>query len=136
MRHEFPSQWHRFLQGSASDGKATLELPVTNEMFPFITKGKEIRTSKLGFFVKCVGDVSATLMEAAFGRTAAATTTTTRLTHVPSDPVGWLGSEPIIVDDAIGDEPMPWRLSLPAAALDAGIEDIYLRVCYKLNDLR
>jgi hypothetical protein len=60
VRHEFPTEWHRFLHpGSAADTQ-TLSLPLHKERFPFLFRGKRIDIDKVDLFVKVHPDHAAT----------------------------------------------------------------------------
>jgi hypothetical protein len=69
-RHEFPSEWHRFLHPTNPDSHK-LELALTQERFPFQFKGKSITVTKIELFLKLrdvseeglvnIGDVDLTL---------------------------------------------------------------------------
>ncbi len=50
-RHEFPSEWHRFLHPTDPQ-KQTLELPLTQERFPFQFRGRAITIDKVELFLK------------------------------------------------------------------------------------
>jgi hypothetical protein len=54
-KHEFPGEWHRFLQG-ATDRSLTLELPTSK--FPFLSRGKTISIEKVGLLMQPTKDLS------------------------------------------------------------------------------
>ncbi|MDR4484578.1 MAG: neuraminidase-like domain-containing protein [Nitrospirales bacterium] len=51
-RHEFPNEWHRFLNPTESDEDQKLTLSLTKDRFPFLFQSKEIAINKVDVFVK------------------------------------------------------------------------------------
>ena len=125
LRQEFPTQWHRFLQSADSAETALLELPLTPEMFPFFAKDKTIEVGGLGIFVKCqqaqVLEVNISPLMNENQRFEV---------RAPGPFNGWLEGSTTATFTLNGE---PWLLSLPAAALEAEIEDIYLALNYNLS---
>jgi hypothetical protein len=62
VRHEFASEWHRFLHPAAADGKHSLDLPFTPERFPFRLRGRTLTLGRVELFLHIregkVGDKS------------------------------------------------------------------------------
>src|SRR5262249_16386296 len=52
LRHEFPSEWYRFLHPPDTEPKQTMTLNLTAERFPFQLRGKTIQISKVELFLK------------------------------------------------------------------------------------
>ena len=52
VRHEFGSEWHRFLHPSSASDNQTLTLPLNKERFPFLFQGKEITINKIELYIK------------------------------------------------------------------------------------
>ena len=125
-RHEFPSEWYRFLHSTGSDDNVQLKLPVTKEMFPFFVKDKTLNISKFDIFIKCKQET------AAFDANLSPFMKENEQVRInPSEPKGWLMGRQVISASTLSQE--PWVLSLPAMVLDAEIEDIYLGVAYDLG---
>ncbi len=55
LKHEFPTEWHKFLYPSASGGDQVLIFTLGKERFPFIAQGMDIIVMKLDLFAKCTG---------------------------------------------------------------------------------
>jgi hypothetical protein len=51
-RHEFPSEWHRFLYPTNTDARQTLQLKLAPERFPFQHREKTIEIQQLDLFMK------------------------------------------------------------------------------------
>jgi Tc toxin complex TcA C-terminal TcB-binding domain len=47
LRHEFPTEWYKFLNPLAADTMQTMKLALTHERFPFQYRGKKIRISQM-----------------------------------------------------------------------------------------
>jgi hypothetical protein len=56
LRHEFPSEWHRFLNPPRaeedSEGKSNLTMNLGAERFPFMFQGRPININNIELFVK------------------------------------------------------------------------------------
>lgn len=62
VRHEFPTEWHRFAQPTATSSSQSLGLDLSRRRFPFQFQGKNITIDSVGVFVKQKGGV---IMESA-----------------------------------------------------------------------
>jgi hypothetical protein len=51
-RHEFPTEWHRFLHPTGAAAYQSLEMELKPEQFPFHLRGKAIEIKKMDVFVK------------------------------------------------------------------------------------
>lgn len=51
-KHEFPSDWHRFLHPKDADTLQTLQFTLTQERFPFQFRGREITINQVELFLK------------------------------------------------------------------------------------
>jgi hypothetical protein len=57
LRHEFPTEWYRFLNPPAADpGDQTLTLTLGMERFPFLLRGKTIKVGAIQLFVMVKSD--------------------------------------------------------------------------------
>jgi hypothetical protein len=52
LRHEFPTDWYKFLNPPASDSVQTMTLSLTRERFPFQYRGKKINVSGIDLMLK------------------------------------------------------------------------------------
>ncbi|MEJ7711902.1 MAG: hypothetical protein WKF84_19040 [Pyrinomonadaceae bacterium] len=57
-RHEFPTEWHRFLNPADLDAVQTLSLELAPERFPYQLRGKTIKINRVELFVQ-LKDVAA-----------------------------------------------------------------------------
>jgi hypothetical protein len=64
LRHEFPSEWHRFLNPprlqEGSGGDPTLTMKLGPERFPFMFQGRPITINEIELFVKIKPDFAST----------------------------------------------------------------------------
>lgn len=58
MRHEFSTEWHRFLHPALAGGEQILSFTLGEESFPFFTRTKDVVVMKLEVLARCsrVGD--------------------------------------------------------------------------------
>lgn len=63
MKHEFPTEWHKFLHPSAEGGEQLLEFIIGKARFPFFAQDRDITVMKLEVFAKCTqgGDYHAVI---------------------------------------------------------------------------
>lgn len=63
MKHEFPTEWHRFLHPSAGGSEQLLEFIIGKARFPFFAQDRDITVMKLEVFAKCTqgGDYHAVI---------------------------------------------------------------------------
>jgi hypothetical protein len=52
LRHEFPTEWHRFLHPTDPTSGTSLQLNLTQERFPFQFRDKRITISEMSLFLK------------------------------------------------------------------------------------
>lgn len=53
MKHEFPTEWHKFLHPATEDGEQVLRFTIGKERFPFIVQDRNILIEKIDVFAKC-----------------------------------------------------------------------------------
>lgn len=125
MRHEFPTEWHRFLNPPATSTEHLLDFTLGQQRFPYFTQEWDVIVTKLEVIARCVQPVN---YSAVLSYNDHAVTTT------PS---------PLETNDAYGDlraatiditaldlnitEPMTLEIQPPE------VEDVYLVVHYKLT---
>ena len=56
LRHEFPTEWYRFLNPADSEDKLTLQFDLKQERFPFPFRAKKIQISKIELFLKLTNE--------------------------------------------------------------------------------
>jgi peptidoglycan hydrolase-like protein with peptidoglycan-binding domain len=59
LRHEFPTEWHRFLHRSDPTGDQQATLDLSEARFPFMFQGKGIRITKFALLAKAKEDAAA-----------------------------------------------------------------------------
>jgi hypothetical protein len=59
-RHEFPSEWHRFLHPSTPAGDQTLTLGLSKNRFPYVFDKKTVKIGKIDLFMKVGSQFAAT----------------------------------------------------------------------------
>jgi Tc toxin complex TcA C-terminal TcB-binding domain len=52
LRHEFPSEWYRFLHPAGATDTQSLIYALTAERFPFLSQGRQIKPGKFEVFVQ------------------------------------------------------------------------------------
>ena len=53
MRHEFPSEWHRFLHPTPAGDEQVLSFTIGQERFPFFAQDRKIDVMKIDVLAKC-----------------------------------------------------------------------------------
>src|SRR5262249_37350012 len=53
MRHEFPSEWHKFFHPAAEGGEQILDFTISKGRFPFFTQERGVVVMKMEVFAKC-----------------------------------------------------------------------------------
>lgn len=61
MRHEFPSEWHKFLH-TPKGSEQVLSFTIGKERFPFLTHGRKIIVMEIDVFAKCAQEGTYHLM--------------------------------------------------------------------------
>jgi hypothetical protein len=54
MRHEFPTEWHKFLHPSAQGGEQILSFTIGKSRLPFFAQDRDIVVMKVEVFAKCM----------------------------------------------------------------------------------
>ena len=52
MRHDFPTQWHRFLHPAVQGGEQILQFTLSKQVFPFLAHNREVVVQKLDLFAR------------------------------------------------------------------------------------
>ena len=116
MRHNFPTEWHRFLHPPADQVGNIMTLPVTQEKFPFMFRNRDILIANLDLFIRLANQPDDLDL----------TGTTATLTHSNGDVLIDLGSgstgDDVLIDLGSGstdDESKLIQISVP---LDSSIQ--------------
>jgi hypothetical protein len=54
--HEFPTEWHRFLNPASASGDQTVTLGLTRDRFPFVVQDRQITIRRIEPFIKVPAD--------------------------------------------------------------------------------
>ncbi len=141
MKHEFPTEWHKFLYPTPEDDEQLLSFTVGKERFPFFAQDRDIVVMKIEVFAKCTQD-GKYKMVLSYTNSDGDTFTSPEITMPQNDSYGGLNKAPINVNDA-GlnlDQKMSLKVKLSTArdykslATEPDeVEDIFLVVHYKLS---
>jgi hypothetical protein len=124
MRHEFPTEWHRFLHAATAGGEQILRFTISQDRFPFFAQDRGILATKVDVFAKCTGDGGYSMR---ISYTNTGTTVVTHKTSMSSDgKYGGLWQATVNPVDLDVDGAIPVTVS------PVEVEDIFLVVHYKL----
>ena len=147
LKHDFPTEWHGFLNPAAEDGEQILNFTLGEERFPFFAQDRDITVMKIDVFAKCTkaGDYHMIL---SYTKTDEDTVASSQITMPQNDSYGGLNKATINVNDAglnLEELDITREMSLKvkhhtvpdytSPAIEPGeVEDIFLVVHYKLKD--
>jgi len=99
MKHEFPSEWHKFLYPATEGGEQVLIFTLGKERFPFFVQDRDITVMKMDVFAKCTQeeDYHTTLSYTDFDED---TITSSQITLPQNDSYGGLNKATLDVNDA------------------------------------
>jgi len=99
MKHEFPTEWHKFLYPAIEGGEQVLSFTIGKERFPFFAQERDIVVMKIEAFAKCTqaGDYHMILSYINFDED---TVTSSQITMPQNDSYGGLNKATINVNDA------------------------------------
>ena len=60
LRHEFPTEWYRFLNPTAATSSNSITLSLTKGRFPFLFQSKTLQVDQIEVYVKVAADFLAT----------------------------------------------------------------------------
>ncbi|NOT09810.1 MAG: hypothetical protein HOP28_16580 [Gemmatimonadales bacterium] len=147
MRHDFPTEWHRFLHPAAAGADQSLNVTLGDERFPFLARGRDVIVDQIALVARCAQATGyhATLSYVDFG---GARVTSTEISMPENDTYGGLNAATVKLTDAglvldeldIGQE-IRLRLRRDAAADFRSLatnpdeaQDLYVVIHYKLQD--
>ncbi len=147
MKHEFPTEWHKFLHPATEGGKQVLRLTIGKERFPFFAQDRTIVVMRIDVFAKCTqaGDYHLLI---SYINHYGDTVTSSQITMPQNDTYGGLNKATIKVNDAglnleeldikgemnlkVKHYIAPYYTSL--ATKPDEVKDIFLVVHYKLEN--
>lgn len=102
MRHEFPTEWHKFLHPAIEGAEQVLSFTIGKERFPFLVQDRAIVVMKIEVFAKCTqaGDYHLVLSYISFDEDDEDTVTSSVITMPQNDKYGGLNKTAINVNDA------------------------------------
>jgi len=145
MKHEFPTEWHKFLHPATEGAEQALSFIIGKERLPFFAQDRDIVVMKMEVFAKCTqaGDYHTMLSYTDFDEDTVASS---QITMPQSDSYGGLNKATIDVNDAglnleelditremslkLKHSSSPYYTSL--ATKPDEVEDIFLVLHYKL----
>jgi len=129
MKHEFPTEWHKFLHPSTEGGEQVLSFTLGKERFPFFIQDRDIVVMKVEVFAKCTqaGDYHIIMSNI---NLVGDTVTSSQITMPQSDSYGGLNKATINVNDAGLD--IAGAMSLKMKHDE--VEDMFLVIHYKVEN--
>ncbi|MFN3531517.1 MAG: hypothetical protein ACK41Q_03245 [Candidatus Brocadia sp.] len=145
MKHEFPTEWHKFLYPPTEGAEQVLSFTIGKGLFPFFTQDRDIAVMKIEVFARCAqaGDYHTILSYTNFDED---TITSSQITMPQNNKYGGLHKATIHVNDAglnLEELDVSGEMSLKLkyntsqdytslATKQDEVEDIFLVVHYKL----
>jgi len=138
MKHEFSTEWHKFLHPSTAGAEQVLNFTIGKERFPFFAQDSVIAVMKIEVFAKCTqeGDYHMIMSNI---NLEGETVTSSEITMPPNNKYGGLNKATIHVADAGLDitKEMSLKVGSPDhASLTTNpdeVEDIFLVIHYKIQ---
>ena len=146
MKHEFSTEWHKFLYPATEGGEQLLTFTIGRERLPFLVRDREITVMKIDVFARCTnaGDYHLILL---YTDEEEETVTSSQMVMPPDSTYGELNRIPINVNDAglnLEELDIDGAMSLKLkqttspdytalATMPDEVEDVYLVIHYKLG---
>jgi Tc toxin complex TcA C-terminal TcB-binding domain/Neuraminidase-like domain len=112
VRHEFPTEWHRFQEPADATAPQALHLDITSERFPLQTKYLDISVTRLDVFVKLQGgERMPDNIDVRLGSAATASSTFTRNDGPATGPQLWHAAIPLDAGEATVNLSSSWTLA-------------------------
>ena len=142
MKHEFPTEWHKFLHPASEGAEQLLNFTLGKERFPFFVQDRDVVVMKIEAFAKCA-QVGSYHMILSYVNLDGDAVTSTQITMPQNTTYGGLNKATINVNDAglnleeldieMGMS-LKVNLSSPSLGMDPDeVEDLFLVVHYKVN---
>jgi hypothetical protein len=132
VRHEFPTEWHRFFSTAATE-RQILRINLAAERFPFITHGRESEIQRVDLFLNLPANIG--------DEVAITPPSTTSATSRPLTRDGAAGLSHAFVDklDTIVGEPSTWSVSVlsggsPIRLSRNELQDVVLVCRYSIGE--
>ena len=134
MKHEFPTEWHRFLYPATEGAEQVLSFTIGKERFPFFAQDRVVVVMKIEVFAKCTQGGEYEMVLSYINGTSS-------ITMPQNDTYGGLNKATINVDDALditGEMNLKVKYNTApdytSLATEPGeVEDIFLVFHYKMN---
>jgi hypothetical protein len=134
MKHEFPTQWHKFLHPATEGAEQVLSFTIGKERFPFFAQDMDIVVMKIEAFAKCTqaGDYHMVLSYINFGEDPV---TSSQITMPHNDSYGGLNKATINVNDVgLNLEELDITGEMSLVTEPGEVEDMFLVFHYKLTE--
>ncbi len=129
LRHEFPSQWSRFLNPTNVSNGNIFELDMSPDLFRVLDAGKRLEVHKIWLLARCSGTYSVTMTPP--GTTNSLASSVPQFGGLQSVQ---LASQPIEIDPAVA--PVTWTIAMTnpdgtPATQPIAVEDMFLVLGYE-----
>jgi len=143
LRHEFSTEWYRFLNPAIANAEQELTFTLGMERFPFFAQDRDVVVTQMHMLARCTGK-SGYHVKLSYNQGAINQENNTLRKQLIYDELNVATMEPVALDIAL---PITLKLTQlplsPSSTPDYGklvkdppeVEDIYLVIHYKLKDL-
>ncbi|MBI5912603.1 MAG: hypothetical protein HY848_21945, partial [Betaproteobacteria bacterium] len=134
MRHEFPTEWHKFLHPSAEGAEQVLSFTIGKERFPFFAQDRNIVVMRIDVFARCTTEADYSLLVSNVNL-GGDIVDSSEIPMSRSDSYGGLYKATISVNDAglnLEELDITGEMSL-RLKLAAEVEELFLVVHYKVG---
>jgi len=135
MKHEFPTEWHRFLYPATEGAEQVLSFTIGKKRFPFFAQDRKIVVMKIEVFAKCAqeGEYDMVLSYINFDENPVPVTSSS-ITMSQNDTYGELNKATINANDAgLNLEELNITGEMSIVTELGEVEDIFLVFHYKLE---
>ncbi len=99
LKHDFPTEWHKFLHPAAAGAEQILKVALSQERFPFFVQERDVLVEKIEVFAKCTQATNYHMI-LAYVDLAGDPVTSNQITLPPNPSYGGLNKATINVNDA------------------------------------
>lgn len=134
MKHEFPTEWHRFLYPATEGAEQVLSFTIGKERFPFFAQDRDIVVMKIEVFTKCTQEEEEDYhMVLSYINSDEDPVTSSQITMPQNDSYGGLNKATINANDAGLDlEKLDVTGEISIVTELCEVEDMFLVFHYKL----
>jgi hypothetical protein len=133
IRHEFPSEWHKFLHPADANANKVLSFTLGEERFPFFAQDRNVVVMKIDVFARCTQD-GGYHMKLSYPKSTDEDFTSTQIDMDESEKYGGLNKASIDTTDyGLDLEELDITKKMTMEFKHNAVEDIYLVLHYKLS---